>query len=291
MHTDYQRIARAIHYLVRNREQQPTLDELAAELNLSPFHCQRLFQRWAGISPKRFLQYLTVKHAKCLLAESRSVLDASLASGLSGSSRLHEHFVTLNAITPGEFKQGGVGLTIRYGIHDSPFGPLFLAITERGICRLGFLADQSLEDELQGLVEVWPVAVLQADQQATGEVVARLFERPVEPGRPLHLLVRGSNFQISVWQALLQLPPGVLCSYGDLAHTLGRPRAARAIGQAVGANPIAWLIPCHRVIRANGVVDGYRWGTTRKRAMIAWESAHKTADEPSAVSGTAVRGV
>jgi AraC family transcriptional regulator of adaptative response/methylated-DNA-[protein]-cysteine methyltransferase len=274
MHTDYQRIARAIRYLERHLEQQPGLDDLAAELDLSPYHCQRLFQRWAGISPKRFLQYLTVEHAKRLLAESNSLLEASLASGLSGPSRLHDHFVTLEAITPGEFRRRGKGLAIRYGIHDSPFGSMLLAVTGRGVCGLYFLGQAALETLLDELAADWPEARIVADQQASGAVAERLFAGGgYNPGRPLHLLVRGSNFQVSVWKALLRIPPGMLCSYRQLAEAIDRPRAVRAVGSAVGANPISGLIPCHRVIRTSGALGGYRWGLTRKRALIVRESA------------------
>jgi AraC family transcriptional regulator, regulatory protein of adaptative response / methylated-DNA-[protein]-cysteine methyltransferase len=285
MHTDYQRIARAIRYLERHLEQQPGLEDLATELDLSPFHCQRLFQRWAGISPKRFLQYLTVEHAKRRLAESNSLLEASLASGLSGTSRLHDHFVTLEAITPGEFRRRGEGLTIRYGIHDSPFGPMLLAVTERGVCGLYFLGQAALETLLDELAEDWPEARLAADQQASGTIAERLFAGGFNPGQPLHLLVRGSNFQVSVWKALLRIPPGTLCSYRQLAEAIDRPRAVRAVGSAVGANPISWLIPCHRVIRASGALGGYRWGLTRKQALIAWESAQRDESEVLAEAG------
>lgn len=283
MHTDYQRIDRAIRYLASHLAQQPTLEDLAAELDLSPFHCQRLFQRWAGISPKRFLQYLTVEHAKQVLAESSSVLEASLASGLSGPSRLHDHFVTLEAITPGEFRRRGEGLTIRYGIHDSPFGPMLLAVTERGVCGLYFIDRTALETLLDELVGDWPEARLVADQQASGAVAERLFNGSTM--RSLHLLVRGSNFQVSVWKALLRIPPGTLCSYRQLAEAIDRPRAIRAVGSAVGANPISWLIPCHRVIRGSGAPGGYRWGLIRKRALIVRESAQRDESKVLAEAG------
>lgn len=286
MPTDYQRIAHAIDYLARHRERQPGLEELAAELGLSPFHCQRLFRRWAGISPKRFLQYLTVAHAKRLLAESQSVLETSLAGGLSGPSRLHDHFVTLEAVTPGEFRRRGEGLVIRYGVHDSPFGPMLLAVTGRGVCGLSFLDGQALETRLKALAESWPEARLVADRAATGAVAVRIFAARPDAGRPLHLLVRGTNFQVRVWQALLDIPPGTLCSYRQLAGAVGRPAAARAVGAAVGANPIGYLIPCHRVIRGSGALGGYRWGLTRKQALQAWESARQASDllEPAATA-------
>lgn len=287
MQTDYQRIVHAIQFLEQRRERQPTLEALAAELNLSPFHCQRLFQRWAGISPKRFLQILTVEHAKRLLRQSRSVLEVSLASGLSGPGRLYDHFITLEAITPGEYKLGGAGLGIRYGVHDSPFGPVFLATTPRGVCALSFLTGQSLEQEIEALAGHWPRATLEPDSAATGAVARRLFEPAAGgSGQPLRLLVRGSNFQVNVWKALLRIPPGAVCSYGQLAHALDRPQAARAVGQAVAANPIAYLIPCHRVIRASGLIDGYRWGTLRKKALLAWEDGH--ADQPVPPADAAV---
>ena len=278
---DYQRIAAAIQYLTQHRQQQPSLQALAAAIGLSPFHCQRLFQRWAGISPKKFLQYLTVEHAKTLLAQSHSVLDAALETGLSGPSRLHDHFVSLEAVTPGEYKSGGLGLTIRYGLHTSPFGLMLLALSERGICALRFIDQQSLEEALEQLAAGWPQAQLQSDQTGTAEVAACIFRAPQDQpwqDKPLPVLVRGTPFQISVWKALLQIPAGEVCSYSTIAQAVGRPQAVRAVGSAVGRNPVAFLIPCHRVLRSAGELGGYRWGLVRKQALLAWESAQAETD-------------
>lgn len=274
MTTDYERIAAAIRFIDRNLEDQPTLAAIAAELDLSPLYLQRLFRRWAGVSPKRFLQFLTVEHAKGLL-ETHSVLDASLASGLSGPGRLHDHFVALEAVSPGEYKRRGLGLTIRYGVHPSPFGPMLLAVTGRGVCGLFFLPDPAdATAELAELQRFWHGAELRADPAATGLVARRLFDLDDKHrNEPLRLLVKGTNFQVNVWKALLRIPPGRLCAYDDVARAVGAPAACRAVGQAVGANPIAYLIPCHRVIRRAGRVGGYRWDPVRKRALIAWEAA------------------
>ncbi len=266
---DYERVERAIRYLDRHRSDQPALEEVAAEAGLSPFHFQRLFRRWAGTTPKRFLQALTVDHAKGLLRDSLSVLDAAFEVGLSGPSRLHDHFVSLEAVTPGEYKSRGAGLRIAYGVHPSPFGPMLLAATERGICSLAFVGGRDVAAEVEALARDWRGAALSEDPRATGGLAQRIFDG----GARLPLLVRGTNFQVQVWRALLSIPPGAVATYGGVARAVGRPRAPRAAAAAVAANRIAYLIPCHRVIRSLGETGGYRWGATRKRAMIAWESA------------------
>lgn len=270
----YARVAEAIRYLGVNFQHQPSLEELAAHLGLSPYYLQRLFSRWAGISPKRFIQFLTVEHAKQALAQAHSVLDASWESGLSGPGRLHDLFITVEAVTPGEYKSGGRGLRIAYGIHPSPFGPCLLAVTGRGICGLAFV-DRGAEVEVGELRARWPAAALVEDREQTAAVMARVFP----PGgglarQPLHLLLKGTNFQVKVWEALLRIAPGALRSYEDVAQAVGHPTAARAVGGAVGANRIGYLIPCHRVIRKSGIVTDYYWGPVRKRAMIGWEAAH-----------------
>ncbi len=266
---DYERVERAIRYLDRHRSDQPALEEVAAEAGLSPFHFQRLFRRWAGTTPKRFLQALTVDHAKGLLRDSLSVLDAAFEVGLSGPSRLHDHFVSLEAVTPGEYKSRGAGLRIAYGVHPSPFGPMLLAATERGVCSLAFVGGRDVAAEVEALARDWRGAALSEDPRATGDLAQRIFDG----GARLPLLVRGTNFQVQVWRALLSIPPGAVATYGGVARAVGRPRAPRAAAAAVAANRIAYLIPCHRVIRSLGETGGYRWGATRKRAMIAWESA------------------
>jgi AraC family transcriptional regulator of adaptative response/methylated-DNA-[protein]-cysteine methyltransferase len=275
MNRDYERIATAICFIAAHVEQQPSLDQLAAALRLSPFHLQRLFLRWAGVTPKRFLQFLTVEYAKQLLGQSHSVLDASYAAGLSSPSRLHDHFISLEAVTPGEYKCRGSGLLIRYGVQPSPFGPIFLAVTERGICALAFVTGPTRGDEeLIGLQKCWVGARLSEDKLVTGAIARRLFCRDVANPEPLSLLIKGTNFQIQVWKALLRIPPGYLSCYQQIAQAVGRPEATRAVAQAIAANPIAYLIPCHRVIRRIGLPGGYRWGVIRKQALIAWEAGH-----------------
>lgn len=273
---DYTLVAQAIAYLEEHFQSQPSLDDLAAHLHVSPFHLQRVFTRWAGISPKRFLQFLTVDYAKALLDESRSVLDAAYEAGLSGPGRLHDLFVTLEAVTPGEFKNQGAGLEIVYGRHDTPFGECLLAATPRGICALNFLNGGGWEAAVDQLRQDWPAATLREDAQATAPLVAQIFgvERD-QTVPPLRLWVKGTNFQVQVWSALLRIPPGAVWTYGDVARAIDQPKAARAVGSALRANPVAYLIPCHRVIRAGGVVRDYRWGATRKKAMLGWEAAHR----------------
>jgi AraC family transcriptional regulator of adaptative response/methylated-DNA-[protein]-cysteine methyltransferase len=282
---DYARIARAIEYLRRHAPAQPDLSAVARHVHLSEYHFQRLFTRWAGVSPKRFLQYLTVEQAKARLARSGSVLEVADGVGLSGSGRLHELFVTIEAMSPGEFKAGGAGLIIRYGIHDSPFGACLIAATPRGICGVHFLeCERPREEDGAALRRLWPTALLKLDAAATAPLAERLFDSVAAyPGRPLSLLVRGTNFQVQVWRALLEVPFGGLTTYRDLAQRVGHPAAARAVGNAVASNPIAWLIPCHRVIRETGEFGNYRWGEPRKAAMLGWEAAQATAAGRKAV--------
>ncbi len=272
---DYGRIEAAIHYLEENFQAQPTLAEIASHVGLSEYHFQRLFSRWAGTSPKRFLQFLTIQHAKKLLAESQSILDTAYEAGLSSPSRLHDLFVTHEAITPGEFKQKGAGLTIQYGFHNSPFGECLIALTERGICGLQFVADGDREATLDELKASWPQAKFVADEEATRPFIDPIFNLSEADERPsLPLYLKGTNFQIQVWQALLQIPAGTAVSYGTVAQMIGNPKASRAVGSATGSNPIAYLIPCHRVIQQAGNLGNYRWGTSRKKAILGWESAH-----------------
>lgn len=276
--TDYQRVGRAIRFLEEHRAEQPSLDELAAVMGLSPHHCHRLFSRWVGTTPKRFLQALTAEHAKRALAESRSVLDAAFDAGLSSPGRLHDLMVTLEAVSPGEYMAAGAGLEMRWGVHPTPFGEAFLAVTGRGICALEFLAGRAPEEVAAELAAAWPAAAVHSDPAVTGLVVERVFPAGrFRPEGPFHLLVRGTNFQVRVWQALLRVPPGAVISYGDLARRLGKAGAARAVGGAVGANPISYLIPCHRVVREATGLGEYRWGAERKHALLAWEAAREAA--------------
>jgi AraC family transcriptional regulator, regulatory protein of adaptative response / methylated-DNA-[protein]-cysteine methyltransferase len=265
------RIAGAIAYATEHYQDQPSLEEMAAAAHLSPHHFQRLFKRWAGISPKRFVQYVTLGHAKRLLVEDASVLDAALDAGLSGPGRLHDLFVTCDAMTPGEFKALGARLVIRFGLHDAPLGRVLLGATERGICWLSFVADdEAAVDEFR---REWQGATLLRDQAATADYARRGFELAGRAREPLPLLLRGTNFQIKVWEALLRIPFGHLVSYQALAGAIGQPSAARAVGAAVGRNNISWLIPCHRVILATGVIHNYRWGAAQKRKLLTVEGA------------------
>lgn len=273
MMSDYERIASAIEFIHARVACQPGLEEIAAHLRMSPFHFQRLFCRWAGVTPKRYLQTLTVERAKHLLAESRPLLEVSDSVGLSSGSRLYDHFVHLEAVTPGEYRRGGAGVTIEYGAHATPFGKVFIALTPRGICKLAFLDQDDTACQRDELARKWPHAALRASQRTTAAATAALFAGGSNPDRPLSLHVTGTNFQVSVWKALLAIPPGTVTSYTRLATDIGRPRAARAVGSAIAANPVAFLIPCHRVIQQSGRLGGYHWGETRMHAIHAWETA------------------
>lgn len=271
--SDYARIADAIRFIASQVARQPTLDEIAAHVHLSPFHFQRLFSRWAGVTPKRYLQVLTLERAKALLQESRPLLEVADTLGLSSGSRLYDHFVQLEAVTPGEYKQRGAGLVIDHGVHDTPFGQAFVALTPRGICNFSFLDDQAPQAPLTSLAQSWPEAELREAPSRTQNVINTMFDSSKKADRPISLHVSGTNFQISVWRALLQIPPAKVVSYAQVASAVGNPKAARAVGLAVGANPVALMIPCHRVIQQNGKLGGYHWGETRKQAIHAWEAA------------------
>lgn len=271
--TDYQIIAAAIEYLDKHFQAQPTLAELAAHVGMSEFHLQRTFKRWAGISPKRFLQYLTAEHARARLQENDNVLNTAYDAGLSGGGRLHDLMVTLHAMTPGEIKQQGAGLLIRYGVAPTPFGDALLGLTPRGICELHFVDERNHLDLLGEMQQRWAQAEFVEDVPAVRQKLAAIFA-PTETGRPVTLLVKGSNFQVKVWEALLRIPSGAVVTYQQVAQAIEAPTAARAVGSAVGSNPVAYLIPCHRVIRKRGIIDAYRWGHVRKKSLLAWEAAH-----------------
>ena len=263
--TTYERIEKVIRYIEAHREEQPSLDTLAKVAGLSPFHFQRLFSKWAGVTPKDFVKAITNEHAKALLEKSRGVLEASFESGLSGPGRLHDLLVTVEGVTPGEFKARGAGVAISYGFHDTPFGECLIGATKRGVCYLAFGA------KLADLRKRWPRARLERDQDATRKLVDAMFSR--RKSGKIRLVLDGTPFQVPVWKALLRIPRGRLASYHDIARAIGKPKADRAVGAAVGGNAIGYLIPCHRVIRASGAVGDYRWGAPRKRALLAWESA------------------
>ena len=277
---DYERVRLAILYLEEHFHEQPSLEQIAASVHLSKYHFQRLFKRWAGVSPTQFLQYLTINYAKERLADSQSVYEASLEAGLSGAGRLHDLFVTFEAMTPGEYKQGGEGLTITYGFQATSFGRCLLAKTSRGICALQFvseeesLAAQSEQAALNELKQEWPKATFVEDPEETGSLAEKIFSPAANRnGRPFHLHLKGTNFQVQVWQALLAIPPGGMVSYQDVATHIGRPAATRAVAGAVARNPIGFLIPCHRVINKNGRMHRYRWGSERKKAILGWEAS------------------
>lgn len=268
----YEKVEEAIHYINDNLKTQPDLEEIADAVNLSPFHFQRLFRQWAGITPKRFLQFLTLTHAKQLLKDS-SVFDVSLEIGLSSQSRLHDHFVTLEAVTPGQFKNKGQDMTIEYGISHSPFGLAFIAATERGICQLSFTNEDNYPNLLESLRYAWPKADVLENHPRIKSLSNRIFHTHNPSNEKFHLFVQGSNFQVKVWESLLQIPSGMVFSYQQVANSIDAPTASRAVANAIARNPIGYLIPCHRVIRNTGVIGGYRWGCERKQAIIAWEAA------------------
>jgi AraC family transcriptional regulator of adaptative response/methylated-DNA-[protein]-cysteine methyltransferase len=271
--SDYKRIESAIAYLVDHTATQPSLKEMAEHVHLSPYHFQRLFCRWAGTTPKRFLEVLTLERGKSLLTNgSRSLLEVSHDIGLSSSSRLYDHFVQLEAVTPGEYKNRGRDVHVHYGIHPTPFGRMLLAVTQRGVCRAVFLDFADINDELEAIHKTWPLCSIQHKPKSTAYIVETLFgtKRKQRAG-PLSLHVAGTNFQIAVWRALMNIPQGTVASYSQVAKSLGRPRASRAVGRAIGANPVTFLIPCHRVIQQSGALGGYRWGSTKKQMILTWE--------------------
>jgi AraC family transcriptional regulator, regulatory protein of adaptative response / methylated-DNA-[protein]-cysteine methyltransferase len=280
--TDYERIEKVIRYLKEHYVEQPDLRTLAGIAQVSEFHFHRLFSRWAGVTPKALVKFLTAKHAKALLRESQSVLDASLDSGLSGSGRLHDLLVSVDAVSPGEFKNYGEGMEIRYGFHSTPFGSCLIGATARGICHLSFLDRDSTSRRASVLRELksdWPKAVLRHHPQSTREPAARIFNRGITTrSEKIPVFLVGTPFRLKVWEALLKIPSGSVLSYHDVARSIGAPNACRAVGSAVGANPVAYLIPCHRVIRETGIVGDYRWGQARKLAMLAWENGSSHAD-------------
>jgi len=272
---NYQRIEQAIQYLEKNFQRQPELDEVAEVVHLSPFHFQRLFTEWAGISPKRFLQFLTVDFLKSKLQESKNLVEVAEAAGLSSQSRVYDLFTTLEAVTPQEYKQNGSGIHIEYGIHETPFGDALIGVTERGVCWLSFInTDEDPRHALEAMKEHWYNSVFHQDQVLTEAFVNDIFaHKDAKARKKIHLLVKGTNFQIKVWEALLKLPLGNVTTYQDIATQIQNPKAMQAVGSAVGSNHIAYLIPCHRVIRKDGVLGEYRWNATRKKGIIGWEMA------------------
>jgi AraC family transcriptional regulator of adaptative response/methylated-DNA-[protein]-cysteine methyltransferase len=280
---DYERIARMIRYLNSRHTEQPDLATLARQAGLSQFHFHRLFAAWAGVTPKDFLQCLTLAHAKQLLRKGASVLEATLDTGLSSPARLHDLCVNLEAASPGELKSGGEGWRLIFGFAQTPFGNCLVAASPRGICHLSFVESKNGREPVEALKEQWPRASLKHDVSVARATAARIFNESAngESRAPLRAFVRGTAFQVRVWRALLQVEAGHLISYGSLARAVGQSSAARAVGSAVANNPLAYVIPCHRVIRETGVAGEYRWGAIRKRAMIAWESAARGGSRPT----------
>jgi AraC family transcriptional regulator of adaptative response/methylated-DNA-[protein]-cysteine methyltransferase len=276
---DYARIERAIVFIEQNFQDQPALKDVAENIGLSEYHFQRLFSRWAGISPKRFLQFLTVEHAKQLLTESRNLLDVTYKTGLSGPGRLHDLFVTCEAMTPGEFKTRAAGLVISYGFQPTPFGECLVATTARGICGLDFVAPGQRGAALAELKQKWAGATFREDQDLTGPLADQIFGL-ANHNPELPIVLKGTNFQIKVWHALLRIPTGAVVSYQAVANSIGRPGATRAVASAVARNPIGFVIPCHRVIRKVGKIGEYHWGGPRKRAILAWEAGRSLDQVP-----------
>lgn len=272
---DYKRIEKAIQYLINNFHAQPGLREIAAKIHVSEYHFQRLFSRWVGISPKRFLQFLTKEHAKKLLEKSINLLDVTYEAGLTSPGRLHDLFVSCEAVTPGEYKAKGQGLEIVYGYHATPFGECVLATTNRGICGLNFVQNEERKSAMARLESKWQNAALIENPEATRPVVDRIFNLQTgQHAAPLHLLLNGTNFQIKVWEALIRIPMGAVVTYEDVANFIGMPKASRAVGNAVGNNPVSFVIPCHRVIRKTAEFGNYGGGKARKLAILGWESAY-----------------
>ncbi|MEP2703632.1 MAG: bifunctional helix-turn-helix domain-containing protein/methylated-DNA--[protein]-cysteine S-methyltransferase [Roseibium sp.] len=270
---NYAVVRQTLKRITEDWREQPTLEQLAKEAGLQPIQLQRVFSRWAGLTPKQFLQAITLDHAKALLRDSASVLDASFEVGLSGSSRLHDLFVTHEAMTPGDYRSRGAGLSIIYGFHPSPFGQVLVMATDKGLAGLGF-ADPGEEDSaLTDMCDRWPAANFVHDQEATASYAGRVFD----PGKwqqnqPLNIVMIGTDFEIRVWQTLLRIPMGKATTYSDIASSIGTPKASRAVGSAVGRNPLSFVVPCHRVLAKGGKLGGYHWGLTRKRAILGWES-------------------
>ena len=283
-HKNYHRIAKAINYLVDHQFAQPTLPEISDAVGISQFHLQRTFSEWVGVSPKQFIQYLTKEQAKLHLRDN-SVFDAALSSGLSGGGRLHDLLITCESVTPGEYKTWGAGLEISYGTHTSRFGYCFIATTRRGICKLAFFDSQEQENtSIKELVSDWPNATIKEDKIKTAAILLQIFSQSSSNTNTLNVLLKGSKFQLQVWEALLKIPESEMVSYQQVANGIGKPSSVRALASAIGRNNIAYLIPCHRVIRSTGALSHYRWGDNRKVAMLGWEGRDKMAIRNSDLS-------
>ncbi len=274
---NFTRIAEAINYIQENFKSQPRLDEIAEQLHVSPYHFQRLFTEWAGTSPKKFLQYISVEHAKKMLKESQaSLFETAMDTGLSGTSRLHDLFINIEGMTPGEYKNGGENLSINYSFAESPFGNMLVASTSKGICYLAFADDEVVA--LKALTDKFPKAHYQQMTDLVQQNALFIFTHDWKKLHQIKLHLRGTDFQLKVWETLLKIPMGKLTTYGNIAKHIQSPNASRAVGTAIGDNPVAFLIPCHRVIQSTGIFGGYHWGSSRKTAMIGWEAAKENAE-------------
>lgn len=274
---NYQRIAKAIEYIRTNFRQQPGLEEIAQQVHLSPFHFQRLFSEWAGTTPKKFLQYISIEHAKKILSNERATMfEATFETGLSGTSRLHDLFIRIEGMTPAEYRDGGKDLSINYSYAESPFGDLLVASTAKGVCHMAF--EENEAQALENLQTKFPNALIQRKLDVLQQHALFVFQRDWSQLPQIKLHLKGTEFQLKVWETLLKIPSGQLSTYGTIAQKIGKPDASRAVGTAVGSNPVAYLIPCHRVIQQSGNLGGYMWGETRKAAIIGWESALKDAE-------------
>jgi AraC family transcriptional regulator of adaptative response/methylated-DNA-[protein]-cysteine methyltransferase len=271
--SDYERVRRIIAHISERWREQPSLEDIAEAVGLSTTHVHHLFRRWAGLSPKAFLQAITLDNAKALLAQSASVLDATYEVGLSGPARLHDLFVTHEAMTPGDYKAGGASLVMRFGFHASPFDEAILVATERGLAGLGFVDDGDRHAALADMRRRWPKAAYVEDSAATAPLARRIFDPSRwEAEQPLRVVLIGTDFEVRVWQTLLRIPLGRATTYSDIAHRIGKPAACRAVGAAVGKNPVSFVVPCHRVLGRSGALTGYHWGLTRKQAILGWEA-------------------
>lgn len=270
---DYEKVAEAITFIRKNFRRQPDLEEVAGHVNLSPYHFQRLFTRWAGVSPKKFLKYVSIEHAKSMLRARASLLETSFETGLSGSGRLHDLFINIEGMTPGDFKNGGAALAINYDYRATPFGEVLVGTTSRGVCHLSFADDE--RNRGGAIRAAFPNADLRRRRDSLQDAAVRIFTEDWSNVAEIRLHLRGTPFQIKVWDALLRIPSGQVVTYGAVAEAMGRAGAHRSVAHAVAANPVAYLIPCHRVIRASGDAGEYHWGSERKLAMIGWESAHR----------------
>jgi len=271
MNTDYDRVEKAINYLRKNSKSQPRLDDVAAHVGLSPYHFQKMFTKWAGVSPKKFLQFISVEYSKQLLKKNRTLFDVTHQTGLSGTGRLHDLFVNIEAMTPGEFKNGGAGLTIHYSFGETPYGKVLIASTEKGVCHTSFIEDDELPETI--LAQHFSKAELMRDRKEMHDKVLQLFQENLQEKKSIQLHLKGTPFQLKVWKALLEIPAGEVKTYGNLAENIGHPKAYRAAGTAVGQNSVAFIIPCHRVIASTGMIGNYRWGSDRKTAMFGREAA------------------